>query len=84
MNQLHHMRDERSKATQTNTTNFHALSPLEVCLNSSTLTCTCSLRVRAGSPNIVCPCLGTNDFAVCCLMLLSNQQQHFNSSQFSD
>jgi hypothetical protein len=46
MNQLHHMRDERiaqrskTKATQSITPNFHALSPLEVCVNSSTLTCT--------------------------------------------
>jgi hypothetical protein len=41
---IDHMRDERiaqrSKATQSITPNFHALSPLEVCLNSSTLTCT--------------------------------------------
>jgi hypothetical protein len=38
------MRDERiaqrSKATQSITPNFHALSPLEVCVNSSTLSCT--------------------------------------------
>jgi hypothetical protein len=44
MNQLHHMRDERiaqrSKATQSIAPNFHALSPLEVCVNSSTLLCT--------------------------------------------
>jgi hypothetical protein len=43
MNQLHHMRDERSaqrsKATQSITPNFHVLSPLEVCVNSSTLPC---------------------------------------------
>jgi hypothetical protein len=43
MNQLHHMRDERiaqrSKATQSITPNFHALSPLEVRINSSTLIC---------------------------------------------
>jgi hypothetical protein len=31
---------QRSKATQSITPNFHALSPLEVCLNSSTLSCT--------------------------------------------
>jgi hypothetical protein len=44
MNQLHHKRDERiaqrSKATQSITPNFHALSPLEVCVNSSMLICT--------------------------------------------
>jgi hypothetical protein len=44
MNQLHHMRDkriaQRSKPTQSITPNFHALSPLEVCVNSSTLICT--------------------------------------------
>jgi hypothetical protein len=46
MNQLHHMRDERiaqrskAKATQSIAPNFHALSPLEVCVNSSTLPCT--------------------------------------------
>jgi hypothetical protein len=38
------MRDERiaqrSKPTQSITPNFHALSSLEVCVNSSTLTCT--------------------------------------------
>jgi hypothetical protein len=43
MNQLHHMRGERiaqrSKATQSITPIIHALSPLEVCLNSSTLPC---------------------------------------------
>jgi hypothetical protein len=44
MNQLHHVRDERiahrSKPTQSITPNFHALSSLDVCVNSSTLTCT--------------------------------------------
>jgi hypothetical protein len=42
------MRDERiaqrSKPTQSITPNFHALSPLEVCVNSSTLTLTCTLQ----------------------------------------
>jgi hypothetical protein len=67
MNQLHHMREERiaqrSKATQSIAPNFHALSPLEVCVNSSTLICTVQSS-RAASPIIVCLCLATNDFAV--------------------
>jgi hypothetical protein len=79
------MRDERiaqrSKATQSITPNFHALSPLEVCVNSSTLICTLqSSRARRLAESSVCLCLATNDFAVCCLMLMSNQQQHFNSN----
>jgi hypothetical protein len=88
MNQLHQMRDERiaqrSKATQSITPNFHALSPFEACVNSSTLTCTLQSSRARRSPIIVCLCLATNDFAVCCLMLLSDRHQHLNSSQFSD
>jgi hypothetical protein len=68
MNQLHHMRDERiaqrSKATQSITPIFHALSPFEVCVNSSTLTCTLQSSRARRLANHRLSCLATNDFAV--------------------
>jgi hypothetical protein len=68
MNQLHHMRDERSaqrsKATQSITLNVHALSPLEACGNSSTLICTLQSSRARRLADHRCLCVATNDFAV--------------------